>query len=146
MRYLLDTNICIFIINHRPAAVRERFERVAVGEIGVSSVTLSELHFGAAKSARPAKNLRALHKFLLPLAVLAYGEDSAERYGPLRSFLEQSGTPIGPMDLMIAAHALSERLIVVTKNRREFERIPGLVVEDWSEEGSSPSALPENPE
>lgn len=133
MRYLLDTNICIFIINYRPALVRERFESIPVGEVGISSVTLSELHYGAAKSGKPAQNTSALRKFLLPLDVLAYGEQAAECYGQLRAFLEGAGTPIGPMDLMIAAHALSAHLTVVTNNRREFERVPGLVAEDWSE-------------
>jgi len=136
MRYLLDTNICIFIINHRPPLVRARFERVPVGEIGISSVTLSELHYGAAKSGRPATNMKALRKFLLPLDVLGYDEHAAERYGQLRASLEKVGTPIGPMDLMIAAHALSARLTVVTNNRREFDRVPGLVTEDWSESES----------
>lgn len=136
MRYLLDTNICIFIINHQPPLVRARFERVPVGEIGISSVTLSELHYGAAKSGRPTKNMKALRKFLLPLDVLAYDEHAAERYGQLRASLERAGTPIGPMDLMIAAHALSARFTVVTSNRREFDRVPGLVTEDWSEPGS----------
>lgn len=132
MRYLLDTNICIFIINHQPGVVRKRFERVHVGEIGMSSVTLSELHYGAAKSGRPVKNMEALRKFLLPLVVLAYDQQAAECYGQLRASLERSGTPIGPMDLMIAAHALCAHLTVVTNNRREFTRVPGLVIEDWS--------------
>ena len=132
MRYLLDTNICIFIINHQPPLVRARFERVPVGEIGISSVTLSELHYGAARSGKPTQNMKALRKFLLPLDVLAYDEQAAERYGQLRASLEMAGTPIGPMDLMIAAHALSARLTVVTNNRREFDRVPGLVTEDWS--------------
>jgi len=132
MRYLLDTNICIYIINFRPAVVRERFERIAVGEIGISSVTLSELYYGAAKSSKPTQNRNALHKFLLPLGVLAYDEPAAECYGQLRISLEKTGTPIGPMDLMIAAHALSANLTVVTNNRREFDRVPGLVTEDWS--------------
>ena len=134
MKYLLDTNICIFIINHRPIVVRERFECVSVGVIGLSSVSLSELHYGAAKSRKPTKNLNALRKFLVPLVVLAYDEQSAERYGQLRSSLERAGTPIGSMDLMIAAHALSARLTLVTNNRREFDRVPGLVVVDWSEQ------------
>jgi tRNA(fMet)-specific endonuclease VapC len=133
MRYLLDTNICIFIINHQPPLVRARFERVPVGEIGISSITLSELQYGAAKSGRPTKNMKALRKFLLPLDVLAYDEQAAERYGQLRASLEKAGTPIGPMDLMIAAHALSARLTVITNNRREFDRVPGLVTEDWTE-------------
>lgn len=136
MRYLLDTNICIFIINYRPAVVRERFERIPVGEIGISSVTLSELYYGAAKSSKPAQNKTALRKFLLPLDVLAYDEQAAECYGQLRAALERTGTPIGPMDLMIAAHAISARLMVVTNNRREFARVPGLVTEDWSEPAS----------
>lgn len=132
MKYLLDTNICIFIINHRPQQTRERFARVRAGDIAISSVTLSELQYGVAKSANPAKNQNALRHFLIPLDVLPYTAAAAEEYGRLRRHLEPTGQPIGPMDLMIAAHALAERLVLVTNNRKEFARVPGLLIEDWS--------------
>jgi len=131
MKYLLDTNICIFIINHRPQQTRERFARVRAGDIAISSVTLSELQYGVAKSANPAKNQNALRHFLIPLEVLPYTAAAAEEYGRLRRHLEPTGQPIGPMDLMIAAHALALNLTLVTNNLREFQRVPTLRVEDW---------------
>ncbi len=132
MKYLLDTNICIFIINHRPDHVRKRFAGVQAGNIALSSVTLSELQYGVAKSVNPVKNRNALRHFLIPLEILPYTAEAAEEYGTLRSHLEKLGRPIGPRDLMIAAHALAERLVLVTNNRKEFARFPGLLVEDWS--------------
>lgn len=132
MRYLLDTNTCIFIIKCRPTIVRQRLEKVAVGDVGVSTVTISELEFGVAKSSRPDQNRIALEKFLLPLEILSYDRKAAARYGDLRCHLESCGTPIGSMDLMIAAHALAAGWIVVTNNTREFSRVPGLITEDWT--------------
>ena len=131
MKYLLDTNICIYLIRHRPAQVRERFERCAVGDIGLSTVTLAELQYGVAKSAFPARNQEALEAFTLPLALVPFDADAAVAYGPVRAALERQGTPIGAMDLLIAAHALSLRVILVTNNTREFARVEGLQVENW---------------
>ncbi|MEK7271192.1 MAG: type II toxin-antitoxin system VapC family toxin [Planctomycetota bacterium] len=131
MRYLLDTNICIYLINRRPASIRERFERVAVGDIAISAVTASELRYGAEKSARREQNLQALGKFLLPLPVLPYDAAAVEHYGRIRARLERAGTPIGGMDLMIAAHALALGAVLVTHNVSEFRRVPDLSVEDW---------------
>lgn len=131
MKYLLDTNSCIFIIKSRPASVRQKLETLAVGDVGVSTVTISELEFGVAKSSRPDQNRIALEKFLLPLEILSYDRVAAARYGELRCHLEAAGTPIGSMDLMIAAHGLAAGLIVVTNNTREFSRVPGLSAEDW---------------
>ena len=131
MRYLLDTNICIYLIRRRPAQVRERFERCAIGDIGLSTVTLAELQYGVEKSAFPARNQEALEAFTLPLALVPFDADAAVAYGPVRAALERQGTPIGAMDLLIAAHALSLRVILVTNNTREFARVEGLQVENW---------------
>jgi tRNA(fMet)-specific endonuclease VapC len=137
VKYLLDTNICIYIINQRSPHVRQRFAAVSVGDIAVSTVTLAELFYGVEESSNPARNLSALHKFLIPLVVLPYDEGAAATYGKVRRVLEKAGTPIGPMDLMIAAHALAARLTVVTNNVREFRRVSGLLVEDWSKPAAS---------
>lgn len=131
MRYLLDTNICIYLIRRRPVQVRERFERCAVGDIGLSTVTLAELQYGVAKSEFPARNQEALEAFILPLAIVPFEAAAAVAYGPVRADLERQGTPIGAMDFLIAAHALSLRVTLVTNNTREFGRVEGLRVENW---------------
>lgn len=107
------------------------FERYEVGEIGVSSITVAELSYGAEKSSRPAQNLEALGKFLLPLELVTFGPEAAAAYGQIRATLEWAGTPIEPLDTLIAAHALSLGVTLVTNNLREFERVPDLQVEDW---------------
>lgn len=132
MKYLLDTNICIYLIRHRPSQVRARFESCQIGDIGISSVTLAELQYGVAKSQFPERNQRALEAFVLPLEVVAFDAEAAAAYGPVRAFLERQGTPIGAMDLMIAAHALSLRVTLVTNNVSEFSRVQGLSVENWA--------------
>ena len=132
MTRLLDTCMCVFLIRAKHPAIRERFMRFEVGELGISSITESELRHGAEKSLDPEKNHRQLDLFLLSLPVLAYGGDAARHYGEIRRHLESAGTPIGSMDLLIAAHARAAGLILVTHNTREFERVPGLVVEDWA--------------
>ena len=134
MKYLLDTNICIFVINNKPAQVRRKMQGISIGDVGISSVSVSELLYGVARSSQVERNQAALDKFLMPLEILAYDENAARHYGAIRAFLESKGMPIGPMDLMIAAHALSQGLTVVTNNVREFQRVPGLKVEDWTEE------------
>ena len=131
MIYLLDTNICIYLIKRRPAQVLERFRRCAVGDIGLSTVTLAELQYGVAKSLFPAQNQQALDAFTLPLEVVAFDAAAAVAYGPVRAALERQGTPIGALDLLIAAHALSLGVTLVTNNPREFSRVPGLRVENW---------------
>jgi len=128
---LLDTNMCIYLIKNRPPEVLRRFEEYAVGDIGVSSVTAAELHFGAQKSQRPAQNEQALEQFLLPLAVVGFDLSASIAYGRVRAALEKQGTPIGPLDTLIAAHALSLDLTLVTNNVREFARVPDLSVENW---------------
>ena len=131
MKYLLDTNICIYIINERPQQVLEHFSRLALTEIGISSISVGELAFGVAKS-RSARNRTALESFLLPLEVAEFDMSAAFAYGDLRAELERRGEPIGPVDLQIAAHALSLKIILVTNNAREFRRVPGLNIENWA--------------
>ncbi len=130
MKYLLDTNICIAVINERPPEVLERFRVHSVGDIGVSTITVSELAFGVEKTGSK-KNSLALQKFLLPLEIVAFTADAAFMAGTLRAELEKRGRPIGPMDLLIASHAKALGVTVVTNNSREFERVPGLKVQNW---------------
>ena len=131
VRYLLDTNICIHVINARPPAVLERFLAHEADGVGISAITASELYWGVQKSGS-ARNLAALEKFLSPLTVLDYGLAAAQRYGELRAHLDRQGTPIGPLDQQIAAHALALDVTLVTNNLREFERVPGLRLENWT--------------
>ncbi len=131
MIFLLDTNTYIYLIKRRPTEVLQKFEEYAVGDIGMSSVTAAELRFGAKKSRRPGQNRAALEQFLLPLVVAGFDHTVAVVYGRIRAVLEKRGTPIGPLDTLIAAHALSLDLTLVTNNVREFERVPDLVVENW---------------
>jgi tRNA(fMet)-specific endonuclease VapC len=135
---MLDTNVCIHLVRRKPAEVLRRFEGYTVGEIGVSSVTVAELLYGVEKSARPAQNREALSRFLLPLAVAEFGHDAAAAYGRVRATLEIEGMPIGPLDTLIAAHAVSLAVTLVTNNVREFGRVPGLEVEDWVGETEPP--------
>jgi tRNA(fMet)-specific endonuclease VapC len=129
---LLDTNTCIYLIKQHPPEVLRKFNEYAVGDIGISSVTAAELHFGVQKSQRPEENRRALEQFLLPLTVADFDENVAAAYGHVRAQLEKQGTPIGPLDTLIAAHAFCLDLTLVTYNTREFERVPGLEVENWT--------------
>ena len=131
MKRLLDTNICIYIINARPAQVLQRFRSFAAGDVGVSSVTAAELAYGVAKSGS-TRNRAALETFLLPLEVVPFDLDAAFAYGTVRSELERRGELIGPLDLQIAAHALALAVPLVTNNLREFSRVRGLSVENWA--------------
>ena len=131
MKYLLDTDICIYLINERPRRVLARFRRHAVGDIGVSTVTVSELAWGVAKTGS-ARNRAALDAFLLPIEIAAYDLAAALRYGEVRAALAKRGRPIGPLDTMIAAHALSLGATLVTNNLREFGRVPDMAVENWA--------------
>jgi len=130
IKYLLDTNICIHIINARPVAVLARFRQERLGQVGVSSVTAAELAFGVAKSGS-ARNREALDIFLAPLEILPFDASVVWQYGDLRAALERQGQPIGALDTMIAAHALASNAILVTNNTREFDRVPGLRLENW---------------
>ena len=127
---LLDTNICIYIINAKPAEVLNRFQEYRMGEIGLCSVVAAELAFGLAKSGS-ARNRQALEMFLAPLLILPFDDPAFWSYGDLRADLERRGTPIGSLDTMIAAHALSQQATLITNNTREFAQVPGLHVENW---------------
>ena len=133
MRYLLDTNICIYIAKRRPAQVLARLERLRPGDAGMSVVTCLELTYGAWKSRQREANLTVLEQLCewIPVAPLDTG--AASHYGRLRSELERKGSPIGAYDLLIAAHALSLGVTLVTNNLREFTRAEGLRVENWAE-------------
>ncbi len=131
MKYMLDTNICIYIIKRKPVDVIEKFKSLNIDDVCISSVTLAELSYGVEKSQFQEKNRLALEEFTLPLEIMPFDEGAASQYGHIRTFLERSGTPIGSLDLMIAAHALSLNSIVVTNNVKEFTRIPDLKVQDW---------------
>ncbi len=131
MKYLLDTDICIYLINEKSLGLLKKFTAYPVGEIGVSSITVSELEHGVEKSKHKAQNREALSLFLMPLEILSYDEGAAKEYGEIRAYLEDQGTPIGSMDMLIAAHARSQQLTVVTNNDREFSRVPKLKVKNW---------------
>ena len=131
LRYLLDTNICIYVIKARPRLMLESFNRHA-GHMAISAITLSELLHGVEKSAAPEQNLAAVENFCSRLDVLPYGPRASLHYGQIRTALERRGTPIGVNDLHIAAHARSEGLTLVSNNLREFERVPGLLLENWA--------------
>ncbi len=131
MNFLIDTNICIYIINRHPPEVIQKFKDSEVGQIAISSITVSELQYGVSKSKYREHNLKRLEEFLTPFQILPYDEYAAKYYGEIRSQLENQGTIIGPLDLLIAAHALSQNLILVTNNEKEFKRIPSLKVENW---------------
>jgi len=136
MRVMLDTNTCIALITRKPPQVLSRFNEYSVGEIGISWVTLAELEFGVAKSQHRERNQAALDEFILPLEVAAFDRETARVYGRLRALLENAGTPIGALDNMIGAHALSLGATLVTNNTREFSRIKGLAVVDWLKSGN----------
>lgn len=131
LRYLLDTNICIDVIKRRPQELLDTFNHHA-GQMAISAITFSELLHGVEKSAAPARNLAAVEDFCSRLDLLAYGAKASLHYGQIRASLERSGTPIGVNDLHIAAHARSEGLTLVSNNLREFERVPGLLLENWA--------------
>jgi tRNA(fMet)-specific endonuclease VapC len=130
LMYLLDTNIVIYVIKRRPVEVLGKFN-AAQGRMAVSSITLAELLHGAQKSSDPDRNLAVVEDFFSRVEVLPYGAKAAWHYGTIRAVLEKAGTPIGVNDLHISGHARSEGLILVTNNVREFERVPGLVLENW---------------
>ena len=132
LKYLLDTNIAIYVIKRRPVEVMGVFNENA-GRMAISAITLSELLHGAEKSAKVAQNLAAVEEFASLLEVLPYTAKAAQHYGVIRTALEKVGRPIGVNDLHIAAHARSEGLTLVTNNVGEFERVPGLVTENWVE-------------
>jgi tRNA(fMet)-specific endonuclease VapC len=131
LRYMLDTKICIYALKHRPPAVRDAFEANST-HLCTSAVVLAELLYGAEKSARPVANRDTVEAFAARLEVLAFDHAAADHYGRLRADLEARGQPIRPYELMIAAHARSAGLTLVSNNTREFERVPGLLLENWA--------------
>ena len=130
--FLIDTNICIYIMNNHPPQVIQRFREIGVGNICISSITVSELQYGACKSKQIKKNLERLDEFLRPFEIISYDESASIHYGKIRSYLEKQGNDvIGPLDMLIAAHALSENLTVITNNEKEFKRVKALKVKNW---------------
>jgi tRNA(fMet)-specific endonuclease VapC len=132
MTYLLDTCICIYLINKRPLSLISKFKQHQPGEIGISVITASELQYGVAKSSRKEENQERLDAFLAPFDILPYDAEAVAAYGGIRAELEKKGQLIGPLDMLIAAQALSSGLILVTNNEKEFQRIPGLQIENWA--------------
>jgi len=133
LKYMLDTNIVIYVIKRRPPALRQVFNQ-HVGQIGISTITFAELMHGVEKSSVPERNLRTVEDFVSRMELLPYDSDAALHYGDIRADLERKGTTIGVNDLHIAGHARSAGLVLVTNNSREFERVEGLRVIDWTEE------------
>jgi len=131
VRYMLDTNICIYIAKRRPLGVLKRFETLQTGDVVMSLITYGELIFGAEKSQSSQRALTTLSALAELIPVLPMPETAAKYYGGIRVALEKAGTPIGANDLWIAAHALAERAVLVSNNLREFERIPELTIENW---------------
>lgn len=131
MKLMLDTNICIAIIKQKPKDILRKFNDYQVGQVCISSVTLAELRYGVAKSQYHQKNQAALDEFILPLEVADFDEAAADYYGRIRAGLERQGTPVGALDTMIAGHALSLNITLVTNNTREFSRVAGLQLLDW---------------
>ncbi len=132
IEYLLDTNICIYLIKKKSATLISRLQQTEPASVGLSTIVLSELEYGVEKSQRLAQNRVALAQFVAPFEIIDYGGQAAREYGRLRSALEGQGQPIGPLDQLIAAHALALGCTLVTNNEREFERVEGLRVENWT--------------
>lgn len=132
IRFILDTNACIELIRTRSERVLSRLRRCMIGSVGLSSITMGELHYGAARSADPRRNLLALIQFCAPLRILPFDDRAASIYGEVRTGLERIGFPAGPLDTLIAAHALSLDAVLVTDNEREFRHVQGLRMENWA--------------
>ena len=131
MKYVLDTNTCIYIINKRSARIEKRFANMDIGDVGISSITCAELQFGISNSSNPKQNQEALDEFLGPLEILDFPAAACPVYGEIRAKLRKSGTMIGPLDLLIGAHTLFLKAVLVTNNENEFSRISGLKIENW---------------
>jgi tRNA(fMet)-specific endonuclease VapC len=130
---MLDTNICIYLIKKNRPEILRHLRRTEPADVCLSAITVSELTYGVEKSARPERNRVALTRFLAPFTILPYDDHAALQYGRVRAQLEAMGQPIGALDTLIGAHALSRNLILVTNNIREFQKIQGLRVENWTE-------------
>ena len=131
MKFMLDTNTCIYIIKRKPPNVIERFRQTEISQIGISSITLSELLYCVSKSSKPEQNKIALMQFVAPLEILPYDDEAAQYYGDLRAHLEKQGTRMGSLDMLIAAHALSIACTLITTNEKEFIRIPNIKIDNW---------------
>ena len=132
MKVLLDTDICIYVINRRDPKPLERLRAYAIGDVGISAISYAELRFGIENSTRPVENLERLERFLLPLEILPFDAEAAWVYGKVRTQLKQAGSPIGNNDLLIASHALSLEVAIATNNSREFSRVKNLRIEVWA--------------
>jgi tRNA(fMet)-specific endonuclease VapC len=130
IRYMLDSNTCIYLIKRKYPSILERLTQLKAGQVCVSAITVAELHNGVQKSAAVAKNEEALGYFLTSFDVLEFGEEAATASGKIRATLEKAGTPIGSLDMLIAGHAIAESTVLVTHDR-DFKRIAGLKIEDW---------------
>jgi len=133
MKYMLDTNICIYAMKNKSEKVLQRLKEEINEGVCISSITLAELEYGMEHSLNPAKNEQALLRFLVPLSVLPFSAAAASEYGEIRMLLQKQGTPIGPLDMLIAGHAKVEGITLVTNNVREFEWVPLLEIENWVE-------------
>jgi tRNA(fMet)-specific endonuclease VapC len=131
MKVMLDTDICIYTIRQHPQSVLDRFARYLAGDLGISVMTLAELDYGVSKSSDPARNRQALDEFISPLQVATFDRSASWHCGRIRAALDRKGVPIGSMDLLIAAHALSLDIPLVTNNQKKFRRVPGLRTENW---------------
>lgn len=131
MRFLLDTNICIYIIKRKPQKVFDRLQALDLSDVGISSITVAELEYGAYKSQRVEQNRAALNQFLLPLEIIPFDERITQVYGELRATLERQGTVIGAMGMLIAAQAIALSLTLITNNTKEFSQIQHLDLDNW---------------
>jgi tRNA(fMet)-specific endonuclease VapC len=131
VKYLLDTNTCIYIINKKPPSAVNRIRSKHPDEVSISAITIAELEYGVHRSKHIDQNRIALLEFLVPFTILDFDQSAAAVYGSVRASLQREGTPIGPMDLLLAAQALSQQTILVTNNVREFRRVAGLQIENW---------------
>ena len=131
MKYMLDTNIVIYLIKKQPESVLQKLQEYDPSDFCISSITLAEMEYGIAKSTSPEKNQAALSAFLSNIDILPFDDRAAVDYGDIRASLEKKGTPIGPNDMLIAAHARSLGLTIVTNNVREFRRVDGLMLDNW---------------
>lgn len=129
--YLLDTNICIYLMKKKPDSVFNKMRTLNMADITISSITLAELEYGANKSQFPEKSKQTLFEFVAPFQILSFDEKASGTYGTIRAYLENKGTPIGSMDMLIAAHAIAEDKILVTNNEKEFSRVPRIRIENW---------------
>jgi tRNA(fMet)-specific endonuclease VapC len=145
MIFMLDTNICIYIIKNRPTEVLRKVKRFSPSALAISSITVCELEYGASKSSNPEKNRQTLMKFLVPFDVCPFNEQAASHYGNIRAYLDRTGNSIGAMDLLIAAHARSLSLTLVTNSPKEFEVVPGLRTENWAKFATVPFAEEKRP-